>query len=135
MVNSDEILALANLLREAIRARDASALNDVLWADGAFDYDYDTTAQALRLVIEQSEPEDWRNAAQWFTPEVWIHLQAQIKHGSEVEEAVAVVMRRWLSDPRWAGEEFVLLRSFADDFLYFRRPESSQSPPPASPAS
>ena len=135
MANSDEVALLANRFREAVRADDASGLNDVLWADGEFDYDYDTTAQALRRFLEQSEPVDWRAAARWFTPDVWIHLQAQIRHGSEVEEAVAVVMRRWLSDPKWAGEEFALLRGFADDFLYFRRPDASPSPPPRSPAS
>ena len=133
MVNSDEILALANRLREALRAADSTPFLDELWGDGT--YDYATTACAIQSLLEQSGPEDWRNAARWFTPEVWTHLLGCIKHGSAVEEAIAVVMRRWLSDPRWAGEEFVLLRSFADDFLYFRRPESPPSPPPASPAS
>jgi hypothetical protein len=133
MVNSDEILALANRLREALRAADSTPFLDELWGDGT--YDYATTACAIQSLLEQSGPEDWRNAARWFTPEVWTPLHGWIEHGSAVEEAVVVVMRRWLSDPRWAGEEFVLLRSFADDFLYFRRPESSPSPPPASPAS
>jgi hypothetical protein len=133
MVNSDEILANANLLREALRAADSTPLIDELWGDGT--YDFDTTACAIQSLLEQSGPEDWRNAARWFTPEVWTHLLGCIKHGSAVEAAVAVVMRRWLSDPRWAGEEFVLLRSFADDFLCFRRPESSPSRPPAGPAS
>ena len=133
MVNSDEVALLANRLREAVRAPDATLFLDELWGDGT--YDYGTTARAIQSWLERSEPQDWRNAARWFTPEVWTHLHGWITHGSEVEEAVAVVMRRWLSDPKWAGEEFDLLRGFADDFLYFRRPDASPSPPPRSPAS
>ena len=132
MANSDEVAFVANRFREAVRAPDSRPLIAEVWSG---EYDYDTAARALRLFLEQSEPQDWRNAARWFTPEVWTHLSGCIEHGSEVEEAVAVVMRRWLSDPKWAGEEFALLRGFADDFLYFRRPDASPSPPPGSPAS
>jgi hypothetical protein len=117
MVNEKGVVACLARLFSVIREGEASDLSNLLDCD---DFDFDTTARALQLLFEQSEPKDWENASRWFLPEAWYRLGAFVDPGSSVEQGIVLSMRRWLSEPRWAVDRLGGLRGFAEDFLYFR---------------
>ncbi len=116
-MNENDVSACLARLFSVIREGEASDLSDLL---NCGDFDYDTTARALQLLFERSEPKDWENASRWFLPMLWCELHGNIEHGSSVERGIVGVMRRWVSEPAWSAAKFDVLRGFAEDFLYFR---------------
>ena len=98
MATENDISSCVARLFCIIREGQASDFTDLLDSD---DFDYDTTAQAIQRVLEESKPEDWESACVWFFPEVWYRIGGFVQTGSDVEQAIRWVAYRWLAGPEW----------------------------------
>ena len=76
MATENDISSCVARLFCIIREGQASDFTDLLDSD---DFDYDTTAQAIQRVLEESKPEDWESACVWFFQRCGIESEASCR--------------------------------------------------------